>query len=114
MAPGADFNPQVIAGWSSLVARQAHNLKVVGSNPTPATTVFGIDTSPYTAQTHKAFVLCLFSRVCANASVLAVVTNFIRFSLGSRTDSLGGASATGGRVGWRSLGARGIERLREG
>ena len=24
-------------GWSSLVARQAHNLKVVGSNPTPAT-----------------------------------------------------------------------------
>ena len=26
-----------VAGWSSLVARQAHNLKVVGSNPTPAT-----------------------------------------------------------------------------
>ncbi len=25
------------AGWSSQVARQAHNLKVVGSNPTPAT-----------------------------------------------------------------------------
>ena len=24
------------AGWSSPVARQAHNLKVVGSNPTPA------------------------------------------------------------------------------
>jgi hypothetical protein len=24
------------AGWSSLIARQAHNLKVVGSNPTPA------------------------------------------------------------------------------
>ena len=29
----ADIN----AGWSSPVARQAHNLKVVGSNPTPAT-----------------------------------------------------------------------------
>jgi hypothetical protein len=28
-----------IAGWSSPVARQAHNLKVVGSNPTPATNV---------------------------------------------------------------------------
>ena len=28
-----------IAGWSSPVARQAHNLKVVGSNPTPATTL---------------------------------------------------------------------------
>ncbi len=29
----------IIAGWSSLVARQAHNLKVVGSNPTPATRI---------------------------------------------------------------------------
>src|SRR4030081_1256753 len=28
------------AGWSSPVARQAHNLKVVGSNPTPATKLF--------------------------------------------------------------------------
>ena len=28
---------QITAGWSSPVARQAHNLKVVGSNPTPAT-----------------------------------------------------------------------------
>ena len=27
----------ISAGWSSPVARQAHNLKVVGSNPTPAT-----------------------------------------------------------------------------
>ena len=27
------------AGWSSLVARRAHNPKVVGSNPAPATTV---------------------------------------------------------------------------
>jgi hypothetical protein len=25
------------AGWSSLVARRAHNPKVVGSNPSPAT-----------------------------------------------------------------------------
>src|SRR5215467_12439310 len=25
------------AGWSSPVARQAHNLKVIGSNPVPAT-----------------------------------------------------------------------------
>ena len=28
------------AGWSSLVARQAHNLKVGGSNPSPATKLF--------------------------------------------------------------------------
>ena len=29
----------VDAGWSSLVARRAHNPKVVGSNPAPATTL---------------------------------------------------------------------------
>ena len=29
-----------IAGWSSLVARRAHNPKVVGSNPAPATNIF--------------------------------------------------------------------------
>ena len=37
---GASFTrsqPSDDAGWSSPVARQAHNLKVVGSNPTPAT-----------------------------------------------------------------------------
>ena len=28
---------QIIAGWSSPVARQAHNLKAAGSNPAPAT-----------------------------------------------------------------------------
>ena len=28
------------AGWSSPVARQAHNLKVAGSNPAPATNFF--------------------------------------------------------------------------
>jgi hypothetical protein len=27
----------IIAGWSSLVARRAHNPKVAGSNPVPAT-----------------------------------------------------------------------------
>jgi hypothetical protein len=31
------INLSDVAGWSSLVARQAHNLKVVGSNPAPAT-----------------------------------------------------------------------------
>ena len=31
--------PSVDAGWSSLVARRAHNPKVVGSNPAPATTI---------------------------------------------------------------------------
>jgi hypothetical protein len=32
-----------IAGWSSPVARQAHNLKVIGSNPIPATKIDPVD-----------------------------------------------------------------------
>ena len=34
--PSSQHLPRFAAGWSSPVARQAHNLKVVGSNPTPA------------------------------------------------------------------------------
>jgi hypothetical protein len=33
------------AGWSSPVARQAHNLKVAGSNPAPATKLKQINTA---------------------------------------------------------------------
>ncbi len=38
IGPARD-GPAVVfdAGWSSPVARQAHNLKVAGSNPAPAT-----------------------------------------------------------------------------
>ena len=32
------------AGWSSPVAREAHNLEVVGSNPAPATCFLGSET----------------------------------------------------------------------
>jgi hypothetical protein len=32
----------ISAGWSSPVARQAHNLKVRGSNPLPATKLFDV------------------------------------------------------------------------
>ena len=35
-----------VAGWSSPVARQAHNLKAAGSNPAPATTAIELDTPP--------------------------------------------------------------------
>ena len=35
--PDGPDDKAIDAGWSSPVARQAHNLKVVGSNPTPAT-----------------------------------------------------------------------------
>jgi hypothetical protein len=37
VGPALAIFAQFDAGWSSPVARQAHNLKVVGSNPTPAT-----------------------------------------------------------------------------
>jgi hypothetical protein len=37
----------MIAGWSSLVARWAHNPKVVGSNPTPATKTGGQIDPPF-------------------------------------------------------------------
>ena len=36
--PRPSWSRTVGAGWSSPVARQAHNLKVTGSNPVPATT----------------------------------------------------------------------------
>ena len=54
------------AGWSSPVARQAHNLKVVGSNPTPATT--GVISQPQSLRLGAVFVLgianrCLFSEL---------------------------------------------------
>jgi hypothetical protein len=34
---GSALIRMLIAGWSSLEAREAHNLKVAGSNPAPAT-----------------------------------------------------------------------------
>ena len=37
--PGLKNTAAIDAGWSSLVARQAHNLKVAGSNPAPATRI---------------------------------------------------------------------------
>ena len=44
------------AGWSSLVARRAHNPKVVGSNPAPATKMF--------QQVRTAKVLACFVFLC--------------------------------------------------
>ena len=38
--PGLLTSYFIDAGWSSPVARQAHNLKVAGSNPAPATKKF--------------------------------------------------------------------------
>src|SRR5690606_24827220 len=52
------------AGWSSPVARQAHNLKVAGSNPAPATTFvitrskFRSDIGPASLTACGAFTFC--------------------------------------------------------
>ena len=56
------------AGWSSPVARQAHNLKVVGSNPTPATTV-----KPLSLRTDQGLLLfvIVLSRHCRGSDVEA-------------------------------------------
>ena len=44
------LHPFNIAGWSSLEARRAHNPKVIGSNPVPAT--FGLLKSFFYAIKH--------------------------------------------------------------
>ena len=51
------------AGWSSPVARQAHNLKVAGSNPAPATIVQDFDRNGNRSRFWRRFVasaLCKF------------------------------------------------------
>ena len=48
------------AGWSSPVARQAHNLKVVGSNPTPATKIIPNNTKALGLASRGAFCFCAF------------------------------------------------------
>ena len=57
------------AGWSSPVARQAHNLKVVGSNPTPAT-ISSHHNTPHNSRPNGGFLrfwglLCGLSTICA-------------------------------------------------
>ena len=50
LPPGTRFpvpGPETTAGWSSPVARQAHNLKVRGSNPLPATNPIKDLATPY-------------------------------------------------------------------
>ena len=46
------ISPLGDAGWSSPVARQAHNLKVAGSNPAPATKLIPTKTHSQALQAH--------------------------------------------------------------
>ena len=54
------------AGWSSLVARQAHNLKVAGSNPAPAPKIITLNTY----QKRKLFLPSIRSRAGFEPTVL--------------------------------------------
>src|SRR5689334_6584039 len=51
------------AGWSSLVARRAHNPKVVGSNPAPATTT---SQHPLAASPERVYGFNAFVFIAAN------------------------------------------------
>ena len=67
-APWGQALGPTIAGWSSPVARQAHNLKVVGSNPTPATII-----KPLILRTDQGLLLfaTVSSRHCRGSNVEA-------------------------------------------
>ena len=69
------------AGWSSPVARQAHNLKVVGSNPTPATNLFNKINNLYDPQRLRflGFFCCNFKCLCQ--PLCQPVVRFFYFSL---------------------------------
>src|SRR5271154_7508795 len=55
--PITDYRqPITVAGWSSPVARQAHNLKAAGSNPAPATKSSPLDQGVSPAPT--GFFIC--------------------------------------------------------
>src|ERR1044071_1199388 len=54
-----------IAGWSSPVARQAHNLKVGGSNPPPATKKSPVDQA--LASRSPGFFICCGGRLAVAA-----------------------------------------------
>ncbi|VXC97787.1 hypothetical protein SPHINGOT1_270066 [Sphingomonas sp. T1] len=69
---------RTVAGWSSPVARQAHNLKVTGSNPVPATKSY--DSPKAKASGLSSFVDFFFSldRPCDKDAKPAVPVGGVR------------------------------------
>ena len=60
----------LVAGWSSLVARKAHNLEVPGSNPGPATKIEGVSATP--------FLFATIENLRDNSTSLPIMVNFFR------------------------------------
>ena len=87
--PPAYIRPD--AGWSSPVARQAHNLKVAGSNPAPATNLTCTSRSAYTRPFGRALPLAPKARMAARSpphpdrppSATSTIAGFVRFGLTS-------------------------------
>jgi hypothetical protein len=73
------------AGWSSLVARRAHNPKVAGSNPAPA--MANISDRPPTVLVHsRGTVLSLVEHETRTVEVDAELLSRAREAMGSRSD----------------------------
>src|SRR5690242_19354227 len=87
------------AGWSSLVARRAHNPEVVGSNPTPATigmrqsNSWRVRASPEQIPGPLRDVSPILSACCWRHAYLAHVV--LQFSFGERWIPLKQAANTG-------------------
>ncbi len=78
------YDSKLDAGWSSLAARRAHNPKVVGSNPAPATPpilLVSRDFMSLTGQTDiapgKSYILTVLLYGFFNCAINQFCSNFI-------------------------------------
>ncbi len=78
------------AGWSSLVARQAHNLKAAGSNPAPATN-FSAGSNPAPATNFfqpRWLIACTLSKTARENITLAYLMMSAAESVERKQDCL--------------------------
>src|SRR4051794_9255442 len=73
------------AGWSSLAARRAHNPKVTGSNPVPATRIH--DQPPVSTETGGFFVYAYFFRLSHLRAACVDPSMWLNLAAGSRDNS---------------------------
>ena len=112
---------QIGAGWSSPVARQAHNLKVTGSNPVPATIILQMKSMRWPASAGFSICSQTFPRIPSKSVIFqsvglipAIVTIQCKILLGPM-----GTKGTKSRwrfaplfsVSWQQFGASGASRL---
>lgn len=99
MPYSSSCGPIVAAGWSRLVARQIHSLKVGGSNPSPATTLHIVMKTIRMIQSVVAFALLtqctttsdgtkVFDPVKATAVVNVTVPSAVRIAVSKEPKSV--------------------------